>query len=113
MDQTREERVQISRVHRERQLGRADEIMRRHLDRLWARTDLDLAAKRAALFELWDDGAEDGDTALTEAAARTRKQVIGFIRAHLPAGSARAYSRPELDALNRRRTSRARFTPYE
>ncbi len=113
MDQTRDERVQIGRVHRDKQLKRADEIMRRHLDRLWARTDLDLAAKREALFELWDDGAEDGDQALVEAATRTRTLLIGFVRARLPAGSPDAYTAGELEALNRRRTSRARFVPYE
>lgn len=113
MDQTRDERVQIGRVHREKQLKRADEIMRRHLDRLWARTDLDLVAKRAALFELWDDGAEDGDAVLVEAANRARALVVGFVRSKLPAGSAGAYTKAELDSLNKRRTSRARFVPYE
>jgi hypothetical protein len=113
MDQTRDERVQIGRVHRERQLKRADEIMRRHLDRVWARTDLRLAEKKEALFELWDDGAEDGDAMLIEAAGRARTLVIGFVRSRLPAGSPGAYTRAELEALNRRRTSRARFAPYE
>jgi hypothetical protein len=105
--------VQIGRVHRERQLKRADEIMRRHLDRVWARTDLPLAAKKEALFELWDDGAEDGDAMLVEAADRARALVIGFVRSRLPAGSPGAYQKAELEALNRRRTSRARFAPYE
>ena len=113
MDATRDERVQISRVHRARQLAGANQSMKRHLDRLWARTDLDLAAKRAALFELWDDGAEDGDAAVVEAATRTRAQVIGFVRARLAAAATGAYTESELDALNRRRTSRARFAPYD
>jgi hypothetical protein len=113
MDQTRDERAQIGRVHREKQLKRADEIMRRHLDRLWARTDMGMEEKREALFELWDDGAEDGDTMVVEAADRARALVIGFVRAKLPAGSAGAFTAAELDRLNRRRTSRARFAPYE
>jgi hypothetical protein len=113
MDETRDERAKIGSVHRERQLKRADEIMRRHLDRLWARTDLGIAAKREALFELWDDGAEDGDAMLVEAANRARALVVGFVRAKLPAGSAGAFTAAELDRLNRRRTSRARFAPYE
>ncbi|MBZ0237694.1 MAG: hypothetical protein K8M05_35590 [Deltaproteobacteria bacterium] len=113
MDETREERAQIGRVHRERELKRSDEIMRRHLDRLWARADLGLKEKKVALFELWDDGAEDGDAKLVEAANRARTLVIGFVRARLPRGSAGAYTAAELDALNRRRTSRARFAPYE
>lgn len=112
MDATRDERAHIGGVHRARQLEQSDRIIRKHLERLWARTDLDLAAKRAALFELWDDGAEDGDKALVEAGARTRAQVIGFIRARLPAGTAGAYTAAELESLNRRRTSRARFDPY-
>lgn len=113
MDQTRDERVQIASVHRERQLKKAVEIVRRHLERVWARTDMDLVAKREAMFELWDDGAEDGDAMLVEAATRTRAAVIGFVRAKLPAGSEGAYSKDELERLNRRRTSRARFEPYE
>jgi hypothetical protein len=113
MDQTRDERAQIGRVHREKQLKRADEIMRRHLDRLWARMDMGMEEKREALFELWDDGAEDGDTMVVEAADRARALVIGFVRAKLPAGSAGAFTAAELDRLNRRRTSRARFAPYE
>jgi len=112
MEATREERGEISRVHRKRQLDQVDQLVRRHLDALWARADLDLAAKRAALFELWDDGAEDGETAVVEAASRGRAHVIGFVRAHLPAGSPDAYAAAELAALNRRRTSRARFAPY-
>jgi hypothetical protein len=112
MDATREERSGIALVHRKKLLAKVDQLMKRHLDRLWARRDLDLAAKREALFELWDDGAEDGDTAVVEAAERVRKQVIGFIRGHLPAGSAGAYSPAEIDAFNRRRTSRVRFAPY-
>lgn len=113
MDATRAERVEAGRVYRARELARATELMRRHLDRLWARTDLDLAAKRTALFELWDDGAEAGEAEVVEAATRTRALVVGFIRAHLPAGSAGAYTTAELDGLNRRRTSRARFAPYD
>lgn len=112
MDATRDERAHISGVHRARQLEQADRIIRKHLERLWARTDLDLAAKRAALFELWDDGAEDGDQALVDAGARTRAHVIGFIRARLPAGTEGAFTAAELETFNRRRTSRARFAPY-
>jgi hypothetical protein len=113
MDETRDERVQIGMVHRERQLRRADEIMRKHLDRLWARRDLGMAAKKQALFELWDDGAEDGDAKVVEAARRARALVVGFVRAKLPRGTAGAFTEAELDALNRKRTSRARFAPYE
>ncbi len=112
MDATREERAAIGLTHRRRQLDRVDQTVRKHLAVLWARRDLELAAKREALFELWDDGAEEGDAAVVEAAQRARNQVIAFIRHHLPAGSATAYSPAELDALNRRRTSRARFEPY-
>lgn len=112
LDATREERAAIGLTHRRRQLDRVDQTVRKHLAALWARRDLDLAAKRLALFELWDDGAEDGDSAVVEAGQRARNQVIAFIRKHMPAGSATAYAPAELDALNRRRTSRARFEPY-
>lgn len=112
MDATREERAAIGLTHRRRQLDQVDQTIRKHLAALWARRDLDLAAKREALFELWDDGAEEGDQAVVEAAQRARNQVVAFIRRKLPAGGATAYTPAELDALNRRRTSRARFEPY-
>lgn len=105
LDDTREERVAMGLAHRAEQRARSAEIMRGNLERLWARVT-DPIARRAALFELWDECGED------EAGNRARAAVIGWIRARLPAGSAGAYTDAELRALDGHRTSRAAFAPY-
>lgn len=105
LDDTRDERVAMGLAHRAEQRARSAEIMRGNLERLWARV-ADPVARRAALFELWDECGED------EAGNRARAAVIGWIRARLPAGSAGAYTDAELKALDAHRTSRAPFAPY-
>ncbi len=113
MDETRDERLRLRRTHRLAALGQSTQSMRRNLARLWARPDLDDAARRAALFELWDDCFEDGDDAVIAACTRTRAAVLGFIRGHLPVGSPTAYTADELRALNGRRVSSTPFAPYD
>ena len=71
------------------------------------------AARRDALFELWDECAETGPEQLVTAGREARKLVVGVIRARLPAGSADAYSSDELVALNKTKQSKATFAPYE
>jgi hypothetical protein len=112
LDSTRDERVQLGAAHREQQLRRTSEIMQRNLALLWQRVT-EPAARRAALFELWDEAIEAGDERAVEAGRAARKLVIGFIRARLPAGGPDAYADDELAALNRRRQSKATFAPYE
>ena len=83
-----------------------------YLARAWARADLTAAARRAAIFELWDDAAETGTADELAAGEAVRTEVIGFVRAHLPAGGADAFTADELAALNARRLSKQRFEPY-
>ena len=114
LDDTRAERMEMRRRHRLLELGKSTQSMRRHLGRLWSRFELDDAGRRDALFELWDDCIDSGDdTAVLEACKRTRAEVIGFIRARLPASSAAGYSADQLRALNRRRASTIPFAPYD
>jgi len=112
LDATRDERVQIGNQHRAAQLRRAPEIMQRNLAALWAATR-DPAARKEALFELWDECLEDGDPGAAAAGAAARRLVIGFIRGHLPAGSPDAFTPAELARLARRKQSKAAFDPYE
>ena len=105
LDATFAERVARGGAFRAEQQARSAELMQRNLERLWA-TTRDPAARRRALFELWDECADDA------AGARARAMVIGWIRAHLPAGSPDAYSPAELDALSPHRTSHQPFAPY-
>jgi hypothetical protein len=78
-----------------------------------AASAVDLAGRKQGLFELWDDCAEAGDPEVVAAVHAAGRMVIDFIRAHLPAGSAGAYTPAELAALARTRHSQAAFTPYE
>jgi hypothetical protein len=112
LDSTRDERVQLGAAHREQQLRQTAQIVQRNLDRLWQRV-ADAPARRAALFELWDEVIEAGDDNVVLAGRAARKLIIGFIRARLPAGGPDAYTADELAALNRRRQSKTPFAPYE
>jgi len=112
LDATRDERAEIGGRRRAEQLKKSTQIMHANLDRLWAAVG-DPAARKQALFELWDECAETGDPKLVEAGADARRLVVGFIRARLPAGSADAYTAAELGALNRKKQSKAPFQPYD
>jgi hypothetical protein len=112
LDATRDERAAIGKRHRAVELARTPEIVHRQLEALWA-SAADLAGRKQGLFELWDDCAEAGDPELVAAAEAARRLIVGFIRAHLPAGSADAYTPAELAALARVRHSEAAFTPYD
>lgn len=112
LDATRDERVQMGAKHRAEQLARTDLLVRENLERLW-RAVRDPAARRQALFELWDEVVESGDARVVEAGAAARRQIVGFIRARLPAGSALGYSASELRTLNASRQSRTAFAPYD
>ena len=112
LDRTRDERARIGARHRDRELARSTELVQKQLDRLWSTTPA-LAARKQALFELWDDCAETGDAALVDGARAARKLVIGFIRARLPAGGATAFTTSELAAFNRTKQSTATFAPYD
>lgn len=64
------------------------------------------------MFELWDDCAEAGEPAIVEAGAAVRRMILGFIRAHLPAGAPDGFTAEELAALAAARHSHAVFQPY-
>jgi hypothetical protein len=105
LDDTRDERVAMGTAYRAEQAARSAELMQKNLERLWVK-EPHAVARRAALFELWDECGED------EAGLRARAIVIGWIRAKLPKGSASAYTDEEIDALQAQRTSSTPFAPY-
>jgi hypothetical protein len=111
LDDTRAERAAAGAVQRAEQLDRSAELMATHLEALW-RTTSDPVARRRALFELWDECAE-GDDAAGAAGDRARVMVIGWIRAHLPAGEPGAFSADDIAALDAHRASRQHFAPYD
>lgn len=84
--------------------------------------------RRVTVFERWDEcdetmrvklpGFEDTpdtriDALRKGAGDRARDTINAFVRRHAPEGSADGYSASELEALNRRRRSKARFAPYQ
>jgi hypothetical protein len=110
LDTTREARAEIGSVHRAEQRDRASEFAQRNLDVLWKATT-DLAERKAALFEMWDECSED-ESKDGEAGERARAIVLGWIRAKLPQGSPGAFTVEEIAKLDANRTSRQHFVPY-
>ncbi|HUS68872.1 MAG TPA: hypothetical protein VMZ28_30255 [Kofleriaceae bacterium] len=111
MDATRDERRGVTATQDRRNLDAAVARAPAKLERIW-RSEWSAAEKRALLFELWDECAEEGSSGVVSAANAVRAAVIAFVRRRLPHGSRDAFTDDELRALNRRRTSRARFEPY-
>jgi hypothetical protein len=111
LDDTRDERAEIGAAHRTAQLARSGELVQRNLDALW-RTTADPAARRAALFALWDECAE-GEGPAGQAGELARAMVIGWIRGRLPDGGPGAFTAGELARLDAARTSHRHFAPYQ
>src|SRR6185503_20142320 len=108
LDATRDERVERGTAFRAEQLAKSAEMMRDALARLVASSPAEL---HRAVFELWD-GCAEGDDAVGQAGERARAQVIGWIRAHLPAGQPGAFSVGEIAGLDAQRSSTQHFAPY-
>ena len=104
LDRTRPERIAIGKRYRAEQLAHAPQLMQANIERVWT-TIQDPEARKDALFELWDDCAEVGEPAVVEAGAAARLLVLGVIHARV------TYSAADLERLNRRRHSTARFEP--
>lgn len=74
--------------------------------RVWRDASRPAHARRAALFRLWDDCADD------EVGRRARAAVERFVRQRLPRGGPDGYTAAELTALNAGRSSPEAFRPY-
>jgi hypothetical protein len=84
-----------------------------YLQAVWAYPGWSPSTRRRVLFALWDEAAEEGNDLIVEGGERARNTIARFIAAKLPPGSPDAFTDKELVALNRARTSRTRFQPYE
>ena len=111
LDRTRDERMQLAAAETSSNLKDALARTPAALDRIW-RGPGDSAGKRRLLFTLWDECAESGSSDVLATARAVRATIVAFIRRHLPRGSRAGYSDEELDLLNARRSSHARFQPY-
>ena len=111
LDATRADRVQAGARYRRAELGHAGALVQRNLDTLWA-TVANPAERKRALFALWDECSDTGTDADVQAGMLARAHIVAFIREHLPAGTANAFTAGELAALNRDKQSREVFAPY-
>jgi hypothetical protein len=114
LEATFEVRAQMSAKARAKNLGQALADLPQRLERVWVNQASSLEERHRLLFELWDECNEPRklDEADLSGGRYARAAILAFIRRHLPKGSALAYTVEELEALNRRRTSRERFAPY-
>ncbi|MBA3463874.1 MAG: hypothetical protein H0T46_28210 [Deltaproteobacteria bacterium] len=109
LDRTRDQRVEIGKAHRKQQLRQSAGLMQASLDRVWQSTR-DAAARKQAIFELWDECAESGEPELVEAAAEARALLVRFVHVKLPAEA--RFTADELARLNAKRRSKTAFDPY-
>lgn len=127
MERTFALRLSMARRWAKEQIQLQLDALKRQLLEVWMRRDEPATRRRATIFELWDEceetvavpesEAEDAlatelDTVRARAGRQARQTIVSFVRKRLPEGSAHAYSRRELDALNARRRSKQRFEPY-
>lgn len=107
LDKTRDVRVAHGTRYRADQLARSEALMRANIDGMWKRLPND-AARKQALFEMWDECAETGEPALVAAGEAARATLLAVAHERL---GPNAFTPQELQAFNARRTSRDRFDP--
>lgn len=112
LERTRNMRVAMGERHRAQLLASSRDLMRGNIEAVLA-TVRDPRERKRALFELWDECGEAGDTAepaLAAAGEAARATVLEYIQREMTGPD--AYSAGELRALNSRRTSEIAFEPY-
>ena len=113
MDQTREERMAVRRGHDKIVMRRALDDLPVYLEAVWQQAAWSPAVRRRVLFALWDEAAEEGNALLVAGGAEARATIEHFIARRIPPGHRHAFTRGELAELNRMRTSRHAFAPYD
>jgi hypothetical protein len=112
MDATRDERAGMALRDRTDRLHDAVRRMPAYLDDVWGHTAWSAAERRAALYALWAEVAEDGAAEVVTTGRMVRATIVTFVRRRLPEGSPDGFTRAEIDALNARRSCTAVFEPY-
>ena len=113
MDQTRGSRIRRRINHDHRTMERALGDLPAYLRAVWEYQGWSHAERRHILFELWDEAAEDGNDFIREGGTRARIIIARFISSRLPAASSDAYTREELERINRQRSATVEFSPYQ
>ena len=109
LDRTRDQRVVVGKRYRKEQLARSAQLMQANLERLWNLSQ-DVAARKRAVFELWDEIAESGEDELVEGGVQARALLARWVQTKLT--GAAAYTADELRGLNAKKRSKASFDPY-
>lgn len=104
--ETKDIRSELADAAREQQLRAAESTLRAQLDRIWCDDGRSKPERRRAIYAVWADigGGEIG--------RRGRAVVAEYVRRHLPAGSADAYTPDELTELAALSKPAQRFDPY-
>ena len=106
LEQTQALRERLAREYRAEVLAQANRRLRGRLLLLLEDEALTGVQLRAAVFELWDDCADDA------IGAEAKAVVEAFVREHLPKGGPLAFGEEELRDLNEGRLSSKLFDPY-
>lgn len=112
LDETREQREKMWHAESKERLREALQMLPAQLAEIWSHEAWSASERRQVLFDLWDECAETGSPERVRLGRQIRVSIIAFIRKRLPAGSEDEYPEAELQALNKRRTSKAKFLPY-
>lgn len=110
LDNTREERYELGKVYKQKQLAQSAAIAQKNLGYLWAHETSD-RDRKDELFAMWDECAETGPADLVAGGAAARAQIVGFIRARKSTGEL-VFTAAELAAYNAKKKSAAAFAPY-
>lgn len=127
LDRTRALRTQLAIAWSRERIDERLAALDAELLALWADHERTREARRALLFERWDECDErfsvappdipqlamsEIDRYRLRAASEARTRIVRFVRRHLPPSSGHRYTKAELDQLNARRVSQDRFAPY-
>ncbi len=111
-EETREQRLCMARRYQgERQKQELFSLSTK-VRRVAARADLSAAERRELVFAIWDECMEESEST-TDYGAMARATILSIIREAFPKGSELAYRPGELLAMNKRRSSRQAFAPYD
>jgi hypothetical protein len=106
MEQTAGLRAELAARDRSATLSRGRLQLRAQFEHILADAEISAAQKRAEVFALWNDCADD------ETGTEAQRLIEQLVRLHMPRGSELGYASNELDQLNRRRIGRRVFAPY-
>lgn len=98
--------ARLDREHRAQAMTSALGRLPGQLERIWQRTAWTPERRRRAIFAMWEETDEG------EAGLGARRAIEAWVREHLPAGEADAFTPDEIRALNATHAHPYRFNPY-